>query len=321
MEDRRYARLDAPHAPASNARHGPRRLGLLRSLVVCAAVLVASCQPAGILDPQGPIASAQRMLLINSMEIMLVVVVPVILATLAFAWWYRSSNTRASRSDDDQAYEGRLEFVVWSIPTLVVILLGGVIWISSHLLDPRAPIPSGSPPLEIEVVSLDWKWLFIYPGQGIAAVNQLVVPTETPVRFRLTSATVMNSFFVPQLGSQIYTMPRMTTHLNLLAQLPGEFPGFSANFSGAGFADMRFIAKAVSARDFPDWVAKVRASGAALDIPAYNALAKPSIAVPPTTYRAVDPALFEAIVGEITLDPRRLHASGAWCPPLRPAGG
>jgi cytochrome o ubiquinol oxidase subunit II len=283
-------------------------------------MLVASCQPAGILDPRGPIASAQLLLLINSTEIMLVVVVPVVLATLWFAWWYRSSNTSATRGDD-RAYEGRLEFVVWSIPALVVILLSGVIWISSHLLDPRAPIASAAKPLEVEVASLDWKWLFIYPDQGIAAVNQLVVPTEAPVRFRLTSATVMNSFFVPQLGSQIYTMPGMTTHLNLLAQQPGEFPGFSANFSGDGFADMRFIVTAVPAGDFAGWVAKTRTSGAALDIPAYNALVKPSKAVPPTTYRSVDPALFEGIVGRMALDPEKLRAIGAWCPPLRHAGG
>src|SRR5208282_2731073 len=221
----------------SQARHVPRRSGLVRWLVVCAAVLVASCQQ-GILDPQGPIASAQRLLLINTTEIMLVVVVPVILATLGFAWWYRSSNARAKRRED-LAYEGRIDFVVWSIPTLVVILLGAVNWIGSHELDPRAPIAADAKPLEVEVVALDWKWLFIYPEEGIAAVNQLVIPAGTPVRFRLTSATVMNSFFVPQLGSQIYTMPGMTTHLNLLADRPGEFPGISANFSGDGFADMR----------------------------------------------------------------------------------
>ena len=191
-------------------------------------MLVASCQQAGVLDPQGPIASAQLLLLINSTAIMLVVVVPVILATLGFAWWYRASNPHATRASDE-GYEGRIEFVVWSIPVLIVILLGGVIWISSHQLDPRAPIPAKGDPLRVEVVALDWKWLFIYPDQGIAAVNQLVVPVGTPVEFRLTSATVMNSFFMPQLGSQIYTMGGMTTHLNLLADHPGEYPGFSAN--------------------------------------------------------------------------------------------
>jgi cytochrome o ubiquinol oxidase subunit II len=320
MHDRRYATTEAPRAVASKARSQARYSGLLRSMVVCAGVVVASCQPAGILDPQGPIAAAQLLLLINSTEIMLVVVVPVILAILGFAWWYRASNTRAARGED-RTYEGRLEFVVWSIPALVVILLSGVIWISSHLLDPRAPIPSNVKPLEVEVASLDWKWLFIYPDQGIAAVNQLVVPAGTPVRFRLTSATVMNSFFVPQLGSQIYTMPRMTTHLNLLAQQPGEFPGFSANFSGDGFAEMRFIVRAVPAADFAGWVATTRASGSALDIPGYVALAKPSIAVPPSTFRSVDPTLFERIVDQTALSPEKAHASKAWCPPLRQAGG
>jgi cytochrome o ubiquinol oxidase subunit II len=320
MHDRRYATPDAPRGPALDPPTPPRRSGWRRWPIIIAVCLLASCQQAGVLDPRGPIAAAQLLLLYNATAIMLVVVVPVILATLAFAWWYRSSNSRATRSDD-RSYEGRLEFVVWSIPALVVILLSGVIWIGSYQLDPRAPISAAATPLEVEVASLDWKWLFIYPDQGIAAVNQLVVPAETPVRFRLTSATVMNSFFVPQLGSQIYTMPGMTTHLNLLASAPGEFQGFSANFSGGGFADMRFIVKAVPAADFPGWVAKVRASGAALDIPAYNALAKPSIAVPPKTFRSVDPALFEGIVGQITLDPQKLRASGGWCPPLHRAGG
>src|SRR5713101_5621696 len=259
----------------SDAPHGLRRSGLPRWLTVCVAVLVASCSPAGVLDPQGPIASAERLLLINSTAIMLVVVVPVVLATLGFAWWYRSSNPRASH-DWDQAYEGRIEFVTWSIPALIVILLGGVIWIGSHQLDPRAPIPADAKPLRVDVVALDWKWLFIYPDQGIAAVNQLVVPVGTPVHFRLTSATVMNSFFVPQLGGQIYAMGGMTTHLNLLAAEPGEYPGFSANFSGDGFSDMRFIAKAVPAGDFDGWVAQARGTGSALDDARYGEVAKPS---------------------------------------------
>jgi cytochrome o ubiquinol oxidase subunit II len=321
MHDRRCATPGAPCAAASAPRPMPRHSGLRRALVVGAAVPVASCQEAGILDPQGPIAAAQRLLLFNATEIMLVVVVPVILATLGFAWWYRSGNARASRSADDRAYEGRLEFVVWSIPALVVILLGGVIWISSYQLDPRAPIAAGQKPLRVEVASLDWKWLFIYPDEGIAAVNQLVVPAGTPVRFRLTSATVMNSFFVPQLGSQIYTMPGVTTHLNLLASEAGAFPGFSANFSGDGFADMRFIVTALPAGDFAAWVAKVRASGAALDRKGYAALAKPSEAVPPTTYRAVDPELFRHIVDATALGPEKVGTAGAWCPPLPHGGG
>jgi cytochrome o ubiquinol oxidase subunit 2 len=277
---------------------------------VCAAVLVASCSRAGVLDPQGPIASAERLLLINSTAIMLVVVVPVILATFAFAWWYRSSNTQASRGMD-QSYEGRAEFVIWSIPALTVILLGGVIWIGSHQLDPRAPIPAQSDPLRVDVVALDWKWLFIYPDQGVAAVNQLVIPAGTPVEFRLTSATVMNSFFIPQLGSQIYAMGGMTTHLNLLADSPGEYPGFSAMFSGDGFSDMRFIAKAVPAGDFDGWVKEVRGAGSELDQGAYAALAKPSKAVPPMTYRSVEPNLFERVIDQTVSGPDKAAIGAA----------
>ncbi len=320
MHDWRYAIPDTPHGLASNAQHEPRRLSLLRWLVVCAAAPLASCHQAGILDPQGPIASQERLLLINSTAIMLVVVVPVILATLGFAWWYRASNGRASRSLD-RAYEGRIEFVVWSIPTLIVILLSGVNWIGSHQLDPRAPIPADAEPLRVDVVALDWKWLFIYPDQGVATVNQLVVPAGTPVHFRLTSATVMNSFFIPQLGSQIYTMGGMTTHLNLLADKPGEYPGFSANFSGDGFAEMRFIAKAVPAGDFDAWVTQVRGTGSTLDDAGYAALAKPSIAVPPGTYRSVEPNLFERIIDQTTAVPEKARAGAAWCPPLQQAGG
>src|SRR5215468_2741385 len=308
--------------------HGARRLSLLRWPAVGATILVASCRPAGVLDPQGPIASAERLLLINSTAIMLVVVIPVIAATLVFAWWYRSSNTRANRGTDE-SYEERIEFVVWSIPALTVILLGGVIWISSHQLDPRAPIPGQSNPLRVDVVALDWKWLFIYPDQGVAAVNQLVIPAGTPVEFRLTSATVMNSFFVPQLGSQIYAMGGMTTHLNLLADKPGEYPGFSANFSGDGFAEMRFIAKAVSAGDFDGWVAQAHGSGSALDDAAYAELAKPSEAVPPSAY-SVEPKLFDRIIEQTVSGspslrlPRnagegrvRAGAGAAWCPPAQ----
>ena len=254
MHDRCDATPHAARGPASEQQHGNCCSGWPRWLVLGAAMSVASCARTGVLDPQGPIASAERLLLINSTAIMLVVVVPVILAILAFAWWYRSSNVHAMRSEE-LAYEGRIDFVVWSIPALVAILLGGVTWIGSHQLDPRAPIAANAKPLQVDVAALDWKWLFIYPEQGIAALNQLVIPAGTPVSFRLTSANVINSFLVPQLGSQIYTMPGMTTHLNLLADKPGEYPGISANFSGDGFADMHFIAsrRCPRKRSTPGW--------------------------------------------------------------------
>jgi cytochrome o ubiquinol oxidase subunit II len=281
--------------------------------------LLAGCS-AGILAPRGPVASAQRLLLINSTAIMLVVVIPVIVATLAFAWWYRASNSRASRGTDE-SYEERIEFVVWSIPALTVILLGGVIWIGSHQLDPRTPISGQSDPLRVDVVALDWKWLFIYPDQGVAAVNQLVIPAGTPVEFRLTSATVMNSFFVPQLGSQIYTMGGMTTHLTLLADKPGEYPGFSANFSGDGFSWMQFVVRSVPAGDFNPWLEQTRGTGSALDEASYTELATPSKAVPPTTYRSVEPKLFDRILDQTVSGCGKAGARGARCPSLRQTGG
>ncbi len=196
-----------------------------------------------------------------------------------------------------------------------MILLGGVIWIGSHQLDPRAPIPGKSDPLRVDVVALDWKWLFIYPDQGIAAVNQLVIPAGAPVEFRLTSATVMNSFFVPQLGSQIYTMGGMTTHLNLLADEPGEYPGFSANFSGDGFSEMRFVVRSVPAGGFNAWLEQARGTGSALDDAGYAELAKPSKAVPPTTYRSVESKLFERIIDQTKA------GAGAADSPMHRAGG
>src|SRR5436190_15540569 len=289
------------------------------AVVLISSAMLGSCTQ-GVFNPKGSIAAAERLILINSTAIMLVVVLPVIVATLAFACWYRSSNTRASRSTDN-SYEDRIEFVVWSIPALTVILLGGVIWIGSHQLDPRASIPGKSDPLRVDVVALDWKWLFIYPDQGVAAVNQLVIPVGTPVEFRLTSATVMNSFFVPQLGGQIYTMGGMTTHLNLLADTPGEYPGFSANFSGDGFSEMRFVVRSVPAGDFNAWLEQVRGSGAALDDAGYAKLAKPSQAVPPITYRSVEPKLFERIIDQTVAGPRKVGIGGAYSPPPRRAGG
>jgi cytochrome o ubiquinol oxidase subunit 2 len=259
------------------------------------ACLLASCRQAGVLDPQGPVASAERLILFNATAIMLVVVVPVIALTLIFAWWYRASNKRAVYWPD-WSYSGDIELVVWSIPAMVVILLAGVAWTGSHILDPARKLDANVKPIRIEVVSLDWKWLFIYPDLEIATVNQLVVPTGVPIEFLLTSATVMNSFFVPQLGSQIYTMPGMTTRLNLLAEHPGDYPGLSTNFSGDGFSNMRFTVHAVSASDFPIWRARATGGGAVLNADAYSQLSRAAGNTQMQTYRGVDPDLFERIV-------------------------
>jgi cytochrome o ubiquinol oxidase subunit II len=250
----------------------------------------------GVLDPHGPIASAERQILFNSLGIMLAIVIPTIIATLAVAWWFRASNRRATYLPDFE-YSGRLELLVWSIPAMTVLLVGGVAWVGAHDLDPRRPISSTAKPLTVQVVSLDWKWLFIYPEQGIASVNHLTVPAGTPISFELTSSGVMNSFFVPQLGSQIYTMSGMTTRLQLQADHPGTYPGLSANFSGEGFADMRFKVDAMPAGQFAQWVSAVRNDGLALDAASYADLAKPSQAVAPFTYRSVASGLFNAILG------------------------
>ena len=264
------------------------------ALVLTVAATLGGCSE-GVLNPQGPIAFAERQILFNSLGIMLAIVIPTILATLGVAIWFRSSNRRAVYMPDF-TYSGRLELIVWSIPAMTVLLVGGVAWVGAHDLDPRRAISSTVKPVTVQVVSLDWKWLFIYPDQGIASVNHLTVPVGTPISFELTSSGVMNSFFVPQLGSQIYTMSGMATHVQLQADHPGTYPGLSAQFSGDGFADMRFTVDAVPADEFAGWVTATRSTGPTLDAGTYADLAKPSEKVLPFTYRAVAPDLFNQIV-------------------------
>jgi cytochrome o ubiquinol oxidase subunit 2 len=270
-----------------------------RSKVLAPAFLLVSLLGGcgGVLDPHGPVGASEKLILIDSVAIMLSIVVPVILATLGFAWWFRASNKRATYLPD-WSFSGHLELIIWAIPALVITFLGGIAWFGSHALDPYKALASNAKPLEIDIVSLDWKWLFIYPAQGIATVNQLVVPTGTPLHFRLTSSGVMNSFFVPQLGSQIYTMAGMTSQLSLEADKPGDYHGLSAQFSGEGFADMGFNLKAVRAQDYAQWISEAKGRGTALDSRAYAALAAPSKNAAPITYKSVDPALFDAIVSE-----------------------
>jgi cytochrome o ubiquinol oxidase subunit II len=249
----------------------------------------------GVLDPKGPVAAAERLIMFNSTGIMLAIVIPTILATLGVAWWFRSSNTRA-RYLPDFDYSGRLELLVWSIPIMTILLVGGVAWLSSYDLDPPKAIASAQKPVRVQVVALDWKWLFIYPDEGIAGVNQLTVPVGAPISFQLTSSGVMNSFFVPQLGGQIYTMSGMVTRLHLRADHAGTYRGMSANYSGAGFSDMVFKVDAVPAEKFAQWAAETRTDGPVLDARSYAELAKPSQAVAPFTYRAVSPGLFDGIL-------------------------
>jgi len=271
------------------------RLGAKGRIGVAALALLAAGCNRGVLDPIGPIAAQEKQLLINSTAIMLAIVIPTMIATVAFAFWFRRGNKKATYRPDWE-YSGAIELVVWAIPALTIMLLGGITWIGSHDLDPGKPLKSNVPALRVDVVSIYWKWLFIYPDQGIATVNQLVVPAGTPVSFRLTSATVWNVFWVPQMGTMIYAMPRMTTRLNLQADKAGSYDGLSAHFSGDGFPGMQFKVQTLPADQFAMWAQGARGSAYKLDGPGYAQLSKPSSYVKPMTYGAVAPGLFDAIV-------------------------
>ncbi|HEY2248575.1 MAG TPA: cytochrome ubiquinol oxidase subunit II [Bradyrhizobium sp.] len=249
-----------------------------------------------ILDPQGPVAAADKMILIDSIAIMLAIVVPTIVAIFAFAWYFRASNTKAFYWPDWE-YSGRLELVVWSIPALTIILLGGVAWIGSHQLDPAKPVDGTGQGITIQAVSLDWKWLFIYPDQRIATLNTLTVPVGAPLHFQLTSASVMNVFFIPQLGSMIYTMNGMVTRLELRADEVGNTQGLSAHFSGDGFPDMLFDVHVVSQTDFANWASSTARGDRVLNGDVYKTeLLKQSVPKDKPVYRLDDPLLFHDIV-------------------------
>jgi len=258
---------------------------------------LASCA-GGVLDPLGPVGAGDATILIDATAVMLAIVVPTILLAFWMAWRYRASNTRAEYLPY-WSYSGRIEAIVWSIPILTIMFIGGLIWIGSYQLDPFRRLPSQTPPVEVQVISLDWKWLFIYPQQGIAAVNELVMPAGTPVHFAITSASVFNVFFVPRLGSMIYAMPGMVSQLNLQADKPGQLWGTSAQFSGDGFSDMQFQVRSVPPAEFGTWAARVRDSGGpVLDEAAYATLMRQTQRVPPSTYRAIDPQLFQAVAAQ-----------------------
>jgi cytochrome o ubiquinol oxidase subunit 2 len=257
--------------------------------------MLASCGD-GVLDPHGPVGHSEKIILFDATVIMLAVGIPVIVLALVFAWWFRASNRHAQYRPDWQ-YSGRIELIIWSIPALVILFLGGIAWIGSHDLDPPRPLASRERPLEVEVIALDWRWLFIYPEFGIATLNGLTVPTGVPIHFRLTSTSVMNSFFIPQLGSQIYAMAGMTTQLNLQADDIGTYQGLSAQFSGPGFADMRFTLEATSQLDFQQWLEQTRSGGGVLDSASYALLSRPTHAGEAMSFAHVDPQLFTEVAG------------------------
>ena len=273
-------------------------LGMARGAGKLAALSAFACLGAcgrAQLEPAGPVSAAERTVLFDSLAIMLAIVIPVIVATLLIAFRFRASNPHAAYRPTF-THSGRIELIIWSIPALVIFFLGGLAWTSSYLLDPARPLPARTKPLEIQVVSLDWKWLFIYPEQGVASVNRLVVPAGVPLHLRLTSASVWNVFWVPQLGSMLYCMHGMAGTLYLQADRPGVYRGSSAMISGEGFADMHFDTEAVASDEFAAWVSTTRRAGPALDDAAYRGLLRQSSNVTPYTYASVRPGLFEAIV-------------------------
>ncbi len=284
----------------------PKPILILRTAIAAGALaLLGGCNMV-VMNPMGDVAVQQKNLVLIATVLMLLIVVPVLALVALFAWRYRASN-EAARYEPDWDHSTQLELVIWSAPLLIIICLGAVTWTGAHLLDPYRPIERTAPgkpiapgtkPLEVQVVSLDWKWLFIYPEYGFATVNELAAPVDRPIAFRLTSSSVMNAFYVPTLAGMIYTMPSMETKLHAVINRPGDYAGISANYSGAGFSGMRFRFHGMSDGDFAGWVARNKAAGGALTRARYLALEKPSEKAPVMRFAAVEPGLFDAIVGQ-----------------------
>ena len=284
-----------------------KSLGILS--LIAGAVLLSGCDSA-LLNPKGQIALEQRSLILTSFGLMMIVVIPAVFMAVFFAWKYRATNTNATYSPN-WSHSNKVEAVVWTIPILIIIFLGVLTWKSTHALEPSKPLVSDVKPIEIDVVALDWKWLFIYPEQGIATVNQIAFPANTPVNFKITSNSVMNSFFIPTLGSQIYAMAGMQTKLHLIANEPGTFDGISANFSGRGFSGMKF--KAIATKDdaeFQQWVAKVKAAPNALTtMDDFEKLAAPSENHPVEYFSTANPELFKQVIDKFMMSHGKMDMS------------
>lgn len=270
---------------------------------VSALALLGACKPV-VLAPAGDVAAQQRDLLVMSTALMLIIIIPVMLLTVWFAWKYRAKNIAADYKPDWD-HSTKLEFVIWAAPLLIIVSLGALTWVGTHLLDPYRPLnrisateatPADVEPLKVQVVALDWKWLFIYPEQGIASVNELAVPVNRPVQFELTSSSVMNAFYVPAMAGMIYAMPGMQTTLHGVLNYPGEYKGIASHYSGAGFSGMHFKVKATDTADFDAWVDAARTEGALLDRPRYLELEAPSENVAPMHFGQIDPQLFARVV-------------------------
>ncbi|WP_455288215.1 ubiquinol oxidase subunit II [Cupriavidus necator] len=287
--------------PADKNRHGPLshtspnlppRLATLVPAALGSALL-SGCN-LELLSPKGSVGEQEKSLILIALFVMLMVVIPVIVLTLWFAWRYRETNTRATYAPK-WAHSTRIEVVVWGIPCVIVACLAVLIWDSTHKLDPYRPLQSEVKPVQVDVIALNWKWLFIYPEYGVASLNQLAIPVGTPINFRLTAESMMNSFFIPQLGSMVYAMAGMQTRLHLIADTPGVYLGQSAAYSGPGFSDMHFKTLATSREEFDAWIRAARASSQALDLKTYRSLELPSSKDPVTLYASVAPKLFDQV--------------------------
>jgi cytochrome o ubiquinol oxidase subunit 2 len=281
--------------------HPARGLGAMVGALTL--LLLAGCDTV-VMNPSGDIAAQQARLIVTSTVLMLLIIVPVIVLTFVFAWRYRQSNTEATYSPDWD-HSTRLELVIWGAPLLIIIALGALTWISTHKLDPwrpleridaQRPVDPKVAPLVVQVVALDWKWLFLYPEQGIATVNELAAPVDRPIQFRITASTVMNSFYIPALAGQIYAMPGMETKLHAVINRAGVYDGFSANFSGDGFSHMRFKFHGLSDSGFQRWVDAHRGSADELNRAVYQQLEQPSEREPVRRFGRVDPKLYGAVL-------------------------
>ncbi|HKR81915.1 MAG TPA: ubiquinol oxidase subunit II [Candidatus Saccharimonadales bacterium] len=268
---------------------------VLAGLLAAGATYVHRYANVQVFNTHGQIGNEERHLMYIALSLALIVVVPVFTLLFIFAWRYRESNHKAHYSPELD-HSRVAETIWWLIPGVLILILSVITWNASHKLDPYKPLASSAKPLRVQVVSLDWKWLFIYPEQHIASVNLVQLPVNRPINFEVTSDSVMNSFWIPQLGGQIYSMPGMQTELHLMADKVGQYAGSSANISGSGFADMKFTARVSSQAGFDTWAAAVQKAPNKLTQNQYDVLAKPTKDNPVAVYASADPALYDTIV-------------------------
>lgn len=288
-----------------------RRPAWLAAMALAAGL--TGCSKAVVLNPAGDVAAQQGHMVITATLLMLIIIVPVIALTLWFAWKYRQSNAANTEADYDPEWHHSttLELVIWTVPLLIIIALGALTWIGTHKLDPyrpldridaQRPLDANVKPLEVQVVAMDWKWLFFYPEQGIATVNELAAPVDRPILFKLTSTSTMNAFYVPDLAGMIYAMPGMQTELNAVINKPGVFKGMSSHYSGAGFSGMTFKFHGLSDGDFAQWVQKAKSEGKPLDKATYLNLVKPSERDPVQRFASVEEGLYDKVLNRCVED-------------------